>query len=206
MQWICQNQSHFHLTFCKNSFAFSTQFFIIFYLLFTCHTGCVRKYQFSIFKGKSSATHHWNWDYKKHARKNAEDSCITHAGAHHVVFSIKIVSDVVVTGIVWRNEQRQTVCCVLQMGLSECLPLNACSEKFTCHVLELPGCQWFFKCTQHFLSHSHLVWCCWCGCTRNVTYVRRGNVHPVHGQHVSQGKDWPKQRAKAKKMPHSFYC
>lgn len=66
---------------------------------------------------------------------------ISHAGAHHVVFFIKIVSAAVVTRIVKRNEQRQTACYVLQMGLSECLPLKACSEKFICHVLEQPGCE-----------------------------------------------------------------
>lgn len=66
---------------------------------------------------------------------------LTHAGAHHVVFFTKIVSGAVVTKIVQRNEQRQTACYVLQMGLSECLPLKAFSEKFICHVLELPGCQ-----------------------------------------------------------------
>lgn len=66
---------------------------------------------------------------------------ITHAGAHHMVFFIKIVSGAVVTKIVQRNEQRQTACYVLQMGLSECLPLKVFSEKFICHVLELSGCQ-----------------------------------------------------------------
>ena len=66
---------------------------------------------------------------------------ISHAGAHHVVFFIKIVSAAVVTRIVERNEQRQTACYVRQMGLSECLPLKACSEKFICQVLEQPGCE-----------------------------------------------------------------
>lgn len=128
---------------------------------------------------------------------------ITHAGAHHVVFFIKIVSGAVVTTVVQRNEQRQTACYVLQMGLSECLPLKAFSEKFICHVLELPGCQWFSKRIQHFLPCSHPVRCCWCCSTRNVTYVGGENAHPAHVQHVSQGRDQPKQIAKGKKMSPS---
>lgn len=38
---------------------------------------------------------------------------ITHAGAHHMIFFIKIVSTAVVTVIVQRNKQRQTACYVL---------------------------------------------------------------------------------------------
>lgn len=128
---------------------------------------------------------------------------ITHAGAHHMVFFIKIVSGAVVTKIVQRNEQRQTACYVLQMGLSECLPLKVFSEKFICHVLELSGCQWFFKCIQHFLPCSHPVRWCWWSSTRNLTYVRRQNTHPAHVQHVSQGGDQPKQIARGKNMSPS---
>ena len=128
---------------------------------------------------------------------------ITHAGAHHVVFFIKIVSGAVVTRIVQRNEQRQAACYMRQMGLSECLPLKAFSEKFICHVLELPGCQWFFKCIQRFLPCFHPVRCCWCGSTRNVTYVRRENAHPAHVQHVSWGRDQTKQIARGKKISPS---
>lgn len=66
---------------------------------------------------------------------------IIHAGAHNMIFFIKIVSGAVVTTIVQKNEQNQTACYMLQMGLSECLPLKAFSEKFICHVLQLPGHQ-----------------------------------------------------------------
>lgn len=123
---------------------------------------------------------------------------IIHAGAHNVVFFVKIVSGAVVTGIVQKNEQNQTACYVLRMGLSECLPLKAFSEKFICHVLQLPGHQWFFKCIHCFLPRSQPARCCWCGSTRNVTYVRRENAHPAHVQHVLQGRHKPKEIARAK--------
>lgn len=129
---------------------------------------------------------------------------ITSAGAHHVVFFIKIVSGAVITRMVQRNEQRQTACYVLQMGLSECLRLKAFAGKFICHVLELLGCHRFFKCIQHFLPSSHPVRCCWCGSTRNVTYVRRENAHPAHVQHLSHGRHQRKQIARGKKMSPTF--
>lgn len=116
-----------------------------------------------------------------------------------MVFFIKIVSGAVVTRIVQKNKQSQTACYVLQMGLSECLPLKAFSEKFICHVLQLPGHQWFFKCIHRFLPCSQPVRSCWCGSTRNVTYVRRENAHPAHVQHVSQGRHKPEQIARAKR-------
>lgn len=85
------------------------------------------------------------------------------------------------------------------MGLSECLPLKAFSEKFICHVLQLPGHQWFFKCILYFLPCSQPVRRCRCSSTRNATYVRREKAHPAHVQHVLQGRHKPKQIATAKR-------